>query len=169
MFLGGREVDKFKPRDVLALAGAVFVCQVAGIVGSIFTIPAIPAWYGSLRKPSFTPPSWIFAPVWVTLFTLMGISLFIILRKGFEKPAIRKAVSLFGAQLVLNMLWSIAFFGLRSPLYGLFVIVLLLAAVLATIAVFYTISRTATILLIPYFLWGTFASVLNYSILVLNP
>jgi benzodiazapine receptor len=169
LFLGGRGVDKFKARDIPALAGAVFVCQVAGIVGSIFTVPAIPTWYASLSKPFFTPPSWVFAPVWVTLFTLMGISLFIVLSKGFEKPAIRKAVSLFGAQLVLNVLWSIAFFGLRSPLYGLFVIVLLSAAVLATIAVFYRISRTAAILLIPYFLWGSFASVLNYSILVLNP
>jgi benzodiazapine receptor len=169
LFLGGREVDKLKARDIPALAGAVFICQLAGLVGSIFTTPAIPTWYTSLNKPFFTPPSWVFAPVWVTLFTLMGLSLFIVLRKGFEKPAIKKAVSLFGTQLALNMLWSVAFFGLRSPLYGLFVIVLLWAAVLATIAVFHRISRTAAMLLIPYFLWGSFASVLNFSILVLNP
>jgi benzodiazapine receptor len=169
LFLGGREVDKLKARDIPALAGAVFICQLAGLVGSIFTTPAIPTWYTSLNKPFFTPPSWVFAPVWVTLFTLMGLSLFIVLRKGFEKPAIKKAVSLFGTQLALNMLWSVAFFGLRSPLYGLFAIVLLWAAVLATIAVFHRISRTAAMLLIPYFLWGSFASVLNFSILVLNP
>jgi len=99
----------------------------------------------------------------------MGLSLFVVLRKGFEKPAIRRAVSVFVAQLVLNMLWSVAFFGLRSPLYGLFVIILLWIALLATIAVFYGISRTAAVLLVPYFLWGSFASVLNFSILALNP
>lgn len=162
-------MDKLKARDIPALAGAVFICQLAGLVGSIFTTPAIPTWYASLNKPFFTPPSWVFAPVWVTLFTLMGLSLFIVLRKGFEKPATKNAVSLFGTQLALNMFWSVAFFGLRSPLYGLFVIVLLWAAVLATIAVFYRISRTAAMLLIPYFLWGSYASALNFSILVLNP
>jgi benzodiazapine receptor len=162
-------VDKFRRRDILELAGALFVCQLAGLVGSVFTTPAIPTWYVSLNKPSFTPPSWVFAPVWVTLFTLMGLSLFIVLRKGFEKPAIRRAVSVFVAQLVLNMLWSVAFFGFRSPLYGLIVITLLWITLLATIFTFYRISRTAAILLVPYFLWGSFASVLNFSILVLNP
>jgi benzodiazapine receptor len=162
-------VSKFRRRNILELAGALFVCQLAGLVGSVFTTPAIPTWYVSLNKPSFTPPSWVFAPVWVTLFTLMGLSLFIVLRKGFEKPAIRRAVSVFVAQLVLNMLWSVAFFGFRSPLYGLIVITLLWITLLATIFTFYRISRTAAILLVPYFLWGSFASVLNFSILVLNP
>ena len=162
-------MNKFRRRDTLELAGALVGCQLAGLVGSVFTAPAIPTWYSSLNKPSFTPPSWVFAPVWVTLFTLMGLSLFVVLRKGFEKPAIRRAVSVFVAQLVLNMLWSVAFFGLRSPLYGLFVIILLWIALLATIAVFYGISRTAAVLLVPYFLWGSFASVLNFSILALNP
>jgi benzodiazapine receptor len=162
-------VDKFRRRDILELAGALFVCQLAGLVGSVFTTPAIPTWYVSLNKPSFTPPSWVFAPVWVTLFTLMGLSLFIVLRKGFEKSAIRRAVSVFVAQLVLNMLWSVAFFGFRSPLYGLIVITLLWITLVATIFMFYRISRTAAILLVPYFLWGSFASVLNFSILVLNP
>jgi benzodiazapine receptor len=162
-------VSKFRRRNILELAGALVVCQLAGLVGSVFTTPAIPTWYVSLNKPSFTPPSWVFAPVWVTLFTLMGLSLFIVLRKGFEKSAIRRAVSVFVAQLVLNMLWSVAFFGFRSPLYGLIVITLLWITLVATIFMFYRISRTAAILLVPYFLWGSFASVLNFSILVLNP
>jgi benzodiazapine receptor len=162
-------VSKFRRRNILELAGALVVCQLAGLVGSVFTTPAIPTWYVSLNKPSFTPPSWVFAPVWVTLFTLMGLSLFIVLRKGFENSAIRRAVSVFVAQLVLNMLWSVAFFGFRSPLYGLIVITLLWITLLATIFTFYRISRTAAILLVPYFLWGSFASVLNFSILVLNP
>jgi benzodiazapine receptor len=162
-------VGKFRRRDILELAGALFVCQLAGLVGSVFTTPAIPTWYVSLNKPSFTPPSWVFAPVWVTLFTLMGLSLFIVLRKGFENSAIRRAVSVFVAQLVLNMLWSVAFFGFRSPLYGLIVITLLWITLLATIFMFYRISRTSAILLVPYFLWGSFASVLNFSILALNP
>lgn len=122
-----------------------------------------------MEKPFFNPPSWVFAPVWVTLFTLMGISLFMIWKKGLGRPEIKRAVSLFGIQLALNVLWSLTFFGMQSPLLGFVVIVLLLVALLATMVVFYRISKTAAILLLPYFLWGSFATILNLSILILNP
>jgi tryptophan-rich sensory protein len=161
-------MNAFKLRDFLVLLASIFLCQVAGLIGSVFTTPAIPTWYASLKKPFFTPPSWIFAPVWVTLFTLMGISLYIVWKKGFDRREVRRGVSLFGVQLVLNVLWSVVFFGMRSPLYGLVIIVLLWAVLLATVITFYRISKPAGILLIPYFLWGSFASVLNLAILTLN-
>ena len=147
---------------------SIFVCQLAGVVGSAFTTPAIPTWYASLKKPFFTPPSWVFAPVWITLYTLMGISLYIVWKKGFSTRGAARAVNLFGIQLVLNTLWSAVFFGMQSPLYGFVVIVLLWIALIATIVTFYGISKAAGALLIPYFLWGSFASLLNFSILILN-
>jgi len=158
-----------KTQDIFRLLVTVAVCQFAGVVGSIFTIPAIPTWYASLSKPSFNPPSWVFAPVWVTLFTLMGMSLFTVWRKGFSRPENKRAMGLFGIQLVLNVLWSVAFFGTHSPLYGFVVIVALWVAVLATMILFYRITKVAALLLLPYLLWGTFASILNFSILLLNP
>jgi tryptophan-rich sensory protein len=158
-----------RARHIPGLLASIFVCQLAGIVGSVFTTPAIPTWYASLKKPFFTPPSWVFAPVWVTLFTLMGISLYLVWERGLGRHDVRRAVSLFGTQLALNVLWSVAFFGMRSPQYGFVIIVLLWFALMATIVVFYRISRIAALLLVPYVLWGSFALVLNLSILVLNP
>ena len=121
-----------------------------------------------MKKPFFTPPSWVFAPVWVTLFTLMGISFYIVWKKALGRNEIRRAASFFGIQLALNVLWSVIFFGMQSPLYGFVIIVLLWVALLATIVVFYRISKIAGVLLFPYFLWGSFASILNLSILILN-
>jgi tryptophan-rich sensory protein len=167
--LGDGHVDAFKTRDVLGLLAAIFVCELAGVVGSIFTTPAIPTWYASLKKPSFNPPSWVFAPVWLTLYALMGIALFMVWRKSFSRLGAGRALGFFGVQLALNVLWSIVFFGMQSPLFGFVVIVLLWVAVLATMVLFYGISKGAGLLLLPYFLWGSFASVLNLSILILNP
>lgn len=155
-------------RDIPAVLASILLCQAAGLIGSVFTTPAIPTWYASLKKPFFTPPSWIFAPVWITLFTLMGISLYIVWKKGLGRREVRRGVSLFGVQLALNVLWSVVFFGMHSPLYGLVIIALLWAVLLATVIAFYRISKPAGMLLIPYFLWGSFASVLNLAILVLN-
>jgi len=156
-------------RHIPGLLASILVCQLAGILGSVFTTPAIPTWYVSLKKPFFTPPSWVFAPVWVTLFTLMGISLYLVWKRGFRRHDVRRSVSLFGIQLALNVLWSAVFFGMRSPQYGFVIIVLLWFALLATIVAFYRILRIAAVLLVPYFLWGSFALVLNFSIVALNP
>lgn len=161
-------MGEFKVRDIPAVLASILLCQAAGLIGSVFTTPAIPTWYASLKKPFFTPPSWIFAPVWVTLFTLMGISLYIVWKKGLGRREVRRGVSLFGVQLALNVLWSVVFFGMHSPLYGLIIIVLLWAVLLATVVAFYRISKPAGVLLVPYFLWGSFASALNLAILVLN-
>ena len=161
-------MERLKLRDFTALLASIFLCEAAGSVGSVFTTPVIPTWYAALKKPFFAPPSWIFAPVWITLYTLMGISLCVVWRKGLDRHDVRRAVSLFGGQLALNVLWSVVFFGMQSPLYGFIVIVLLWVVLLATVITFYRVSKLAGVLLIPYFLWGSFALALNLAILILN-
>lgn len=156
-------------KDIYRLVVSIVACQSAGLIGSIFTMSAIPTWYATLQKPSFTPPNWLFAPAWVTLYILMGISAFLIWRRGLDDRRTRMALIVFLIQLILNALWSIAFFGLESPLYGVIVIVALWVAILVTLLRFFRISRVAGILLIPYILWVSFASALNMAIFVLNP
>lgn len=119
-------------------------------------------------KPSFVSPSWTFAVPWTLQYLLMGIALYLVWEKGLEKADVRKAMGLFGIQLFLNFMWSMLFFGLHSPLYGLGGIVALWVVILVNIRLFYRISRTAGMLLVPYVLWVSFAAVLNYSIWVLN-
>jgi benzodiazapine receptor len=154
--------------NVFKLLVSIVICQAAGVIGSFFTTPSIPAWYAGIEKPSFTPPNSVFGPVWITLFLLMGIALFLVWREGLGDRRIRTAFIVFMVQLALNISWSIAFFGLRSPLAGLVVIVILWAAILATIFSFFGISKTAGALLIPYILWVSYAAVLNGAIYVLN-
>lgn len=162
-------MEKKRSVEILQLVVSLVICQLAGFVGSIFTTPAIPTWYASLAKPAFTPPNWLFAPAWTTLFVLMGLAAFLVWRKGLAERAARVALAIFALQLALNILWSVAFFGLRSPLGGLIVIALLWFAILLTILSFSRLSRAAGLLLLPYILWVSFAAVLNGAILVLNP
>lgn len=154
--------------DIIRLAAAILVSQAAGIIGSIFTTPAIDTWYAGIQKPSFTPPSWVFAPAWISLYCLMGIAAFLVWRKGLDHPWVKTGLVLFGIQLVLNALWSVAFFGMRSPLAGFVVIVILWIAILVTTIYFFRVSRPAGLLLLPYIAWVTFASILNFSIYALN-
>lgn len=136
--------------------------QLAGLVGSLFTFSAIPTWYATLNKPSFSPPNWIFGPVWTILYILMGISLYLVWSKG------KRGVALFKFHLVINSSWSIVFFGLRSPFLGLIVIVVLWITILALIRIFWKINKLASVLLWPYLAWVSFATVLNFAILILN-
>ena len=145
---------------------SLFICQLAGIIGSIFTSPSIPVWYASLAKPTFTPPSWLFAPAWITLYFLMGLSLYLVWTKGLQKNKI--PVYVFGFQLALNSLWSILFFGLQNPAAAFIEIIILWFAILASIILFYKVDKRAAYLLVPYIAWVTFASLLNYSIWMLN-
>jgi benzodiazapine receptor len=154
--------------EILKLLVSIIACQLAGVIGAFFTTPAIPTWYAALNKPSFTPPSWVFGPVWITLYLLMGISAFLIWRQGFHIPQVRTALLIFGLQLFLNALWSPAFFGLRSPIAGAIVIVFLWFSILWTVWKFYPLSRSAAALFLPYILWVSFAAVLNISITILN-
>jgi tryptophan-rich sensory protein len=154
--------------DILKLVASIILCQMAGLIGLIFTTPAIPTWYESLKKPFFNPPNWIFGPVWVSLYLPMGISLFVIWQRRKNNPQARKGLVLFFAQLILNAFWSVAFFGLKSPLLGLIIIILLWFAIFFTIQHFIKISKIAALLLLPYILWVSFAVVLNLSLWILN-
>jgi translocator protein len=146
----------------------IALCQSAGLLGSFFTIPAIPIWYATLNKPPFSPPNWLFGPVWISLYTLMGISLFIIWNKVGIKLEVKRAMIFFFVQLGLNALWSVFFFGLRSPLAGLIEMVFLWSTIVLTIYYFFKLSQWAGILLLPYLVWVSFAFILNFSLWILN-
>jgi tryptophan-rich sensory protein len=161
--------DTFNRKSALILIGAVLLCNCAGLLGTLVTTTGPGSWYESLVKPSFNPPSWLFGPVWTLLYILMGISLFLVIMEGRKGRDVRIPLVLFAIQLILNTLWSFAFFGLESPISGLLVILLLLAFIVATIVAFYPVRKAAAWLLIPYFLWVSFATVLNYALYTLNP
>lgn len=149
--------------DLPALLVSIVVCQLAGIVPSILTANDVATWYPTLQKPAFTPPGWVFGPVWTTLYLLMGIALYLVWRRGS-----RIALALFGVQLALNAAWTLIFFGMRWPAGGLAVIIVLLVVIGATMVAFARIDRRATLLLVPYALWVGFATVLNYELWRLN-
>jgi len=153
--------------DILKLIASIILCQLAGFLGSLFTIPAIPTWYKTLNKPFFNPPNWIFSPVWISLFFLMGISLFLVWRRQSHSQ-FKTALFFFFIQLILNILWSVTFFGLRSPLLGLIDIILLWIAILLTILNFLKVSKIGGLLLVPYLIWVSFATLLNFSLWILN-
>ncbi|MFA5049969.1 MAG: TspO/MBR family protein [Candidatus Micrarchaeia archaeon] len=144
---------------------AILICQLAGIIGSIFTFDSVSLWYPTLVKPSFTPPSWVFAPVWITLYTLMGISLYWIYNSKLKD---KKAFYVFGGQLILNALWSIVFFGFHLIFVSFLIIVLLWILILLTMVLFYKVDKKAGIILIPYLLWVSLATLLNYYLWILN-
>jgi tryptophan-rich sensory protein len=150
------------------LLASVLLCQFAGAVGSVFTASSLENWYSLLEKPVFNPPSWVFFPVWTLLYTLMGISLYIVWNKGLHDREVKIGLIIFGIQLVLNSLWSFLFFGLKSPYYGFVEIIFLWLAIFLTIVQFRNISRTASYLLVPYILWVSFAALLNYYLWILN-
>lgn len=155
-------------KDWFALLGFIIISQAAGLIGSIFTMPAIGSWYANLIKPEFAPPNWIFGPVWTILFLLMGVAAFLVWEKGWVRRDVRIAIAVFIGQLVLNTLWSFLFFGLHSPGTAFIEILILWLAIIATILVFGRVSKLAAWLLVPYILWVSFAAYLNYSIFILN-
>lgn len=157
-----------KDFSILRLVGSIIICQLAGFLGSLFTVPAIPTWYAQLTKPSFNPPNWLFMPVWLTLYLLMGISLYLIWSQDTRRVEVKQALLIFAMQLVLNTLWSIVFFGLHSLLGSSLLIIVLWLAILFTILRFHKLSPTAGYLLIPYLLWVSFATVLTWAIFFLN-
>jgi benzodiazapine receptor len=150
------------------LLACVVVCQLAGVIGAVFTRSAIPSWYVHLKKPSFTPPNWLFGPAWISLYLLMAVAAYLVWQKGWQTAGVRGALMVFLVQLLLNVLWSPAFFGWQSPLAGMIVIILLWLAIIITIIAFSRISPPAALLLLPYILWVSYASALNISIYFLN-
>ena len=155
-------------KNWVKLVLSIISCELVGIVGAIFTADAIPNWYVYLNKPSFSPPNWIFGPVWTLLYMFMGIAFYLVFIKGYKKQNIKTASNYFLAQLALNFIWTPIFFGLRSPLFGLITIIAMWILIILTMKKFYQISKPAFYLLVPYLLWVTFATILNGAILVLN-
>ncbi len=157
------------PRSLLALVIALAICFGAAAIGSAFTFPNLAGWYAGLTKPPFNPPNGIFGPVWSILYTLMAIAAWRVWRAGRnDGRSVTCALALFAVQLVLNVAWSVVFFGAQSPGVGLVVIVLMLAAILATTVAFGRFDRWAALLMVPYIAWVSFATVLNASIWWLN-
>lgn len=150
------------------LPAAILLCEGAGILGTLFTASQITTWYATLDKPVWNPPNWLFAPVWTTLFALMGIALYLVWRTGLKKIQEWEAFWLFLAHLLVNITWSIVFFGLENPGLGIVVILVLLAFILYLIYRFGRINQWAAWLLVPYAAWVSFATVLNIAIWRLN-
>ncbi|PWW81662.1 MULTISPECIES: TspO/MBR family protein [Prosthecochloris] len=153
----------------VVLIACIGLCLLIGFAGSAFTPQLGAEWYYSvLKKPSWNPPDWLFAPVWTVLFILMGVSLFLVIKDGLDKPGVVAALIVFFVQLYLNFAWSAVFFGLQSPFGGFLEIVALWLSIVLTIILFGVISTTAAYLLIPYLLWVSFASYLTFTIWNLN-
>jgi len=138
-----------------------------GFIGSFATSNSVNTWYKTLKKPIFNPPNWLFGPVWTLLFILIGLSFYFVWIENSEKQK-KVAFIVYSIQLLLNLMWSFLFFGIKSPLAALVEILVLWIAIIANIIIFYNISNKAGLLLIPYLLWVTFAIVLNFSIFILN-
>ncbi len=161
-------MSRISTRSGLLLAACILLPLLIGSIGSLITYPGITGWFTGLTKPCFSPPNWVFGPVWTILYILMGISLWLVIRNGWEGEQVRKAMAVFGLQLVANFFWSLLFFGLKSPVGGLIDILVLLALIIGTILVFRKISLTASYLLVPYLCWVSFATLVNAAIVILN-
>lgn len=154
-------------KSIAALAGFLALTLGTGFLGSQITASSLDGWYRTLAKPPFNPPDWVFAPVWTTLFVLMAVAAWRIWRLPPD-PCRRAGLVLFGAQLLMNIGWSSAFFGLQNPTLGLVVVILLQASVAATTWVFAWRDRVAALLFLPYLAWVAFAMILNAAIVILN-
>ena len=147
---------------------SILLSQLAGIIGSLATTPAIPGWYAHLNKPFFNPPNWIFGPVWISLYTLMGISLYLIWIKNGKKKKYSNIIAFFLTHLVFNSLWSIIFFGMKNLGLAFLVILILWTMIFTLIKKFKKINKIAAYLLFPYLAWVSFATLLNFAIWQLN-
>jgi tryptophan-rich sensory protein len=156
-----------KSGKLMRAALFVVVCELAGVLGSVFAIPAIPTWYAALNKPWFTPPGWVFGPVWIILYALMGIAAYWVWesKKGRLVPFAKAA---FCWQLSFNLYWSLEFFGIKSIRNGLLDILALWVTLAITIVLFWKISRKAALILVPYIIWVSIATALNFYVWKLN-
>lgn len=153
---------------IIPFVFSIGVCFLAAAIGSAFTTGAIDTWYQTLNKPFFSPPNWVFGPVWSLLYLAMGVSFYLVWTTKAENNIKRQGITFFLIQLALNVLWSILFFGLKSPIAAFVGIILLWLAIYFTLKKFLQISKLAGWLLIPYLVWVSFATVLNLSIVLLN-
>jgi tryptophan-rich sensory protein len=156
-------------RSILGLAGFLILSLAAGAIGGLWSAPNTQpgAWYYQIEKPSWTPPSWLFGPVWTTLYVMMAVAAWLVWKRG-GWAANRGALTLYLIQLILNTIWSGLFFGLRSPGLALAEIVALWIFILLTLFAFWRVARPAGLLLVPYILWVSFAAALTFAIWRLN-
>ncbi len=147
---------------------AISLPLAVGAVAGLFTSTAVGGWYSTVVKPSFNPPNWIFGPVWTLLYILMGIAFYLVWIKAGDNDLKRNAMLFYFIQLALNFCWSFIFFYAEQPGWALADIILLWVFIAATIYWFSKISKTAAWLLVPYILWVTFATALNFAIWKLN-
>ena len=167
------KTTKTSPREFTLLSAfqllvAILISQMAGIIGAVFTTSSISSWYVYLSKPFFNPPNWLFGPVWTMLYAMMGIALFLVWRQRHDDTRVHMALRWFFAQLALNTLWSIVFFGWKELWLGVVVILVMWWLIFKTIKAFAPISQWASWLLYPYLAWVSFATLLNLSIALLN-
>jgi benzodiazapine receptor len=155
----------FKP--IPLLLSLVLTLSIA-YVASVFTRPEIAGWYLFLNKPSFNPPNWLFAPVWITLYIMIGIAAYLVWNRRNITTAYTTTWIIYAIQLLLNFSWSIVFFGMHQILAGLVIILALLITIILNINWFGKFSKTAAWLLVPYCMWVAFATLLNLSIYILN-
>jgi len=155
-----------------SLLACIIGVELVGIISSLFTVSSVSGWYQTLVKPVFNPPSSVFGPVWTILYAMIGISLYLVIsNKVIKKKSDslkEKAYWAFGIQLALNFLWSILFFGVHNIGLAFIEIIVLWLAILFNLIIVYKISKASFWLLVPYFIWVSFASLLNYSLLILN-
>ncbi len=157
-----------KISEIPRLIASILVVFVVGALGTYVTLPQITTWYVTLSKPLWAPPNWLFGPVWTTLYVLMGIALFLVWRQGLYRRDVQFTIYIFAIQLLLNLTWSVVFFSYHSIFGGFIVIMILWVAIFANIIAFFVISRPAGLILIPYLIWVSIASYLNYSVYLLN-
>jgi len=157
-----------KFNDITKLVIAFAASFIAAIVGSVYVLPSLSTWYDSLNKPFFTPPDWVFAPAWTILYILMAVALFLVWRLPQNKQR-DSAIALFAAQLIMNLLWSVGFFGFHNILLGAVLVVVLLVLVALTTLEFYRLSKPAAYAMALYLLWVCFATCLNIAVFFLNP
>jgi len=154
-------------KHLFPLLISILIALSAGFIGSLFTTSSISSWYAFINKPSFSPPNWLFAPAWSLLYILMAFAAFLIWKKR-DHSQTKPALMFYGIQLILNALWSIIFFGMHNPGLAFLEIIFLWSFILITLIKFYKINKTAGLLFIPYILWVSFASILNYAVWMLN-
>ncbi|WP_129114332.1 TspO/MBR family protein [Halegenticoccus tardaugens] len=162
-----RRVPAVGGRELLAALAFVAIVNAVGASPALLGGPNS-AWFAALEKPWFYPPAATFGIVWTLLFTLQGIALWLVWRRGTSRPDVRAALAAFVVQFLVNLAWTPAFFTLQNPPLGLAIIAALFVAVIATLAAFARVDRRAAALLVPYLLWVGFAAVLNYELWRLN-
>jgi len=155
-------------KNGLKLLISLMIPQIAGAAGAFFTVTDEGSWYQQINRPSWNPPGYIFGPVWTTLYILMGIGLYLVWKSDAAPALKRRAITLWGIQMVLNAAWSILFFGMHLIGVALADLILMWVAILLTIFAFARINKTAAWLLVPYISWVSFAGILNATIWVMN-